>query len=1166
MEENLIKLEVIKSKIHDFYINEKILHNKNLKDFIYFIELSHIISTEKDYESIFNFMVELQLNINNENKVLIDNYDDIDKINIKESICIIAFDELFESQNQIIEKINGRNDDISFDIIQEYKNIIDNLFSNLFSDNIIQVRKYSIDDIEFIFINRLKNYKITYEEFLTISKNLFGLFERDKILDFNIYLKICTEINHLFEEEKLKNNMNDLKNDIDTNYKWNSNSVSDKDFNDIVENDFEKISIIDLDNNDFNVGTSMVNEIEYVQEKFGIITKENNNSISDLYLILDITKFLKFTINNQINDDLNKFREIKLKKEETNNLTIDQLFNNIKLIDLKICDIITFIKKLIYSTKLNSKTINHISNKINTIELEFKNLNTKLSYMNDNIYKSEKNTNDKENPIEINEMYLELSNYQIENSQLKEKIKLYQQEEEINKCELRKKDNIIFEFETIKNELEIKLNEFISKTKIQEEKENEMKRKISLLENNNKAMNDNVDKINENQLSFKKSKNKSNYKSLTKEDNLQIIQDKDCDFNNSIDEISYENYKNYKESEIEEEFYIAKDNNDLIKNYQSNKNKTTTPKSKHNIKIKSSKTLNYKDSELINEYNKLIQKIKEKEDKENILEKKLSLQEDIIINLKQEIKKAQKEKSNLISKEVNQEIKDQILIINNVNRNMDLDNIVTPKMSISGIGEDIKKTNNIQKYHKIERIISLQYMKIELNKENSITNFNFKFDSNNFLINKNGNESGKSKVNHMKSQSVSNNLDSSLLKRRISERKSKLICHDPNNIKFALDFQNKIKKLTINKNENLKKFQSINYVPNDTFFNKQKNSPKKSLKESESENKYDFLKLKHTSFINSFLNACNESYEFIYTSDIFIYYDKIKKESKKILITDKTIFILNHEDNFIIKKYDLFDLNQISISTQSSNLLIFHFLNEISDLVFEDFHRKDLILYIKLISETSIERRKIIEKRNLINKKLNEMIYPITIIKLEYSKNLRGRIDGVIKNFNIEKNKNHFTIGVFNSCIKYGYIKLLKKSIFKNYYELVFACLSNIGLIIFSSPNSTSPIGFYFLNNCEVDIVSFRHNQKNSLSHNITFSDNASVVTSNHIPTYKKESHFNYPDNPDRILFYILINDDEVIFQAPNKYEADSWVYEIKKFMVKNELKERVMIKEFYLY
>ena len=29
-------------------------------------------------------------------------------------------------------------------------------------------------------------------------------------------------------------------------------------------------------------------------------------------------------------------------------------------------------------------------------------------------------------------MYLELSNYQIENSQLKEKIKLYQQEEEIN--------------------------------------------------------------------------------------------------------------------------------------------------------------------------------------------------------------------------------------------------------------------------------------------------------------------------------------------------------------------------------------------------------------------------------------------------------------------------------------------------------------------------------------------------------------------------------------------------------------------------------------------------------------------------------------------------------------------------------------------------------------
>ena len=96
------------------------------------------------------------------------------------------------------------------------------------------------------------------------------------------------------------------------------------------------------------------------------------------------------------------------------------------------------------------------------MELGFKNLNTKLSYMNDNIYKSEKITNDKENPIEINEMYIELSNYQIENSQLKKKIKLYQQEEDNNKCEWKKKDNIIFEYETIKNELEIKLNEIIN--------------------------------------------------------------------------------------------------------------------------------------------------------------------------------------------------------------------------------------------------------------------------------------------------------------------------------------------------------------------------------------------------------------------------------------------------------------------------------------------------------------------------------------------------------------------------------------------------------------------------------------------------------------------------------------------------------------------------------
>ena len=391
---------------------------------------------------------------------------------------------------------------------------------------------------------------------------------------------------------------------------------------------------------------------------------------------------------------------------------------------------------------------------------------------------------------------------------------------------------------------------------------------------------------------------------------------------------------------------------------------------------------------------------------------------------------------------------------------------------------------------------------------------------------------------------------------------------------------------------------------------------------------FDIINLKNIPFILNFLINCNEDIEYIYTSNIIHYLNLNKSISKKILITKKSIYILNHSDNYITNKYQLNNLNQLSISTKNLNLLVFHFKNSVDDLIIEDLHRSDLLNYFKFIyndNKLNLENENmnkynvittsdsnLIEYNNnrnnyqhsakskfrrLSNKSIDKSnknlisSYNSTkpnfkeskkIIKLSWMSNIKVKLNGDIVNLINKKNYDMFTLSNYEGCKKFGYLKQKSKNFFVKNFTEKFVCLSNVGLIIFNNPRS-QPSQFIALDNCTIDILSYKDN--NDLDRKYSIIENT-IKDSNKTNTYdidnisRKESLFSninklekiednyvYISNPNRIIFEIRKEDKLIsLFKAPNKNEADSWVYELKKFVFEIEKRIKFNFSQFIIH
>ena len=102
---------------------------------------------------------------------------------------------------------------------------------------------------------------------------------------------------------------------------------------------------------------------------------------------------------------------------------------------------------------------------------------------------------------------------------------------------------------------------------------------------------------------------------------------------------------------------------------------------------------------------------------------------------------------------------------------------------------------------------------------------------------------------------------------------------------------------------------------------------------------------------------------------------------------------------------------------------------------------------------------------------------------------------------------------------------------------------------------------FNFLTNSDVDIVAFINNPR---KRNVTIVKEFIMgKNEDNQNNQNTEDVYYYPTDPERILFKISSQRNEsIVFKAPNKYEADSWVNALKTHIVKNQIKIKSKITE----
>lgn len=736
------------------------------------------------------------------------NYNSINDVNVN-------VDELRNIIKEILENNDNKNNYIKF-----YNDKFQSLI-NMYNNNDNYRFKY--------FINKIDENNEKINNLISIKQKLY-----EYINNYDI-LKNLQMINNQIANYKVKKN--DIENDIislNNEYNANVNGISNGD----IEN-FEYI-----ENKDIKIGIG--NEFNKLNSNIDIISNHNKNINEQNRLLIKKNNELMSKINKNIenikmiNDDINYLKNIK------NNINIDSLYSNIDDIN----------KKIVSNQNLIDKLFKELNNNINNND-NINDLNNNLNNIKNNIDTLTNNNKD------LKSKYLDLYD-KLNNNNIIDKIKnidlLIKDVEELKKennvdlsvklSELDKKyENIINKnnseielnkkkIEEIYNNIDNKILDIINKNN-DELKNNNIKIKddlVKLEEKLNEYMklyNDKYDNLKENNITIfdldnklKRLDNISNKIEKIDINNINDLINIGNEFKNQLIDFDYLNseFEKYKDLKNKDKLltiinkyndvynYLKKNELNiydiyrLIDNYNFLKNKYGANNDIEKLDFSLNKEIN-------ETKNLFMQKLKELENKLNIVNDNDKKIYDDINNINSQLILINENKNNIIKNEqIINNLTNQNDLLNEKIKNIDKiikeknDGYVVYNTELLDKINDIKNNDienmkkNMEKYDNILKNINIdnnEILQLINNKLKNINSHKFKTnidDDDNIIINDDNKDDVINDLNNEKNKSLNvkkYNID------KINELENKNILNIKNQIELLNDDILKIKKSDI---------------------------------------------------------------------------------------------------------------------------------------------------------------------------------------------------------------------------------------------------------------------------------------------------------------------------------------------------------------------------------
>lgn len=167
---------------------------------------------------------------------------------------------------------------------------------------------------------------------------------------------------------------------------------------------------------------------------------------------------------------------------------------------------------------------------------------------------------------------------------------------------------------------------------------------------------------------------------------------------------------------------------------------------------------------------------------------------------------------------------------------------------------------------------------------------------------------------------------------------------------------------------------------------------------------------------------------FIFTDDIYLRINKLKKQKFLLVITTKNIYILKNDSEFTcVLKEDQDNLQKVIISLKNFNMLYLSF-NSHQDVVIESFRRIQILSFLKLVhSKFKFKELNILTSNNF---------------KIRTSEN-------IYENIFIKKNKLFPLTPNFENALKMGILMKYQQNFFRAFFQEKLVILSLLGLMYF---------------------------------------------------------------------------------------------------------------------
>lgn len=467
--------------ISKFFIKNVILNRNNIIELISLLNINEIISTENDIQTLFNFLLESEMDLSKNNV----------KEEISETACKSAFYVFFKeddneenllSSNNIIQETDEPllTDDIiankaiiekeiNIDSLEDIKSIIEYLFSDGYSSNNYKYRYYSLNDIHDLMFKDHKEYEISFESFNYIICKLLSDIEYINI-NFDVkeilIKRIINEIEYLkekkkkiYEEEKILHSQ-----------ELNEELIE-------IENNIEDLLIEETFEDDYLTNERISRYEKIISSKFKLIIENHNKNNDNLFLLIDSLRFIDFIVFSQIKPELKKILDERIDQFNANE-EIKYLFNNINIYSdksKKIKDIIQETKTIISKEEILYLKLSEL---FDLLIKEATNLRASFCLSNKISQNNNSNSKIKE---EFNNLFNEFNLKIEENELLKEKLEICEKENTILMKEKEKLNDEVKEliFENEKNgkiisKYEKKIDENINKINFYEKKMKEL--------------------------------------------------------------------------------------------------------------------------------------------------------------------------------------------------------------------------------------------------------------------------------------------------------------------------------------------------------------------------------------------------------------------------------------------------------------------------------------------------------------------------------------------------------------------------------------------------------------------------------------------------------------------------------------------------------------------